>query len=467
MVIITVTGISCSIKGLYTLDEQRLVSKFTLQMPGSFYIRKNLPKHKQSYYTGDFSFVTPKLFLRGLLPEVESCLQSMNVRYEVRGLEPTQPFTRAPLLKGELLPHQVPVVEKMLPSRDGIIHAATNAGKSYILAGFLQSYRQKTLILIHRTELKMQLLEDLKELTNLKIGVISAGDQFKDGDVIVATVRSLSNRITKGGREIKNLLAQIKCLCVDECHHITAFEHQRCILACPNLDRIYGFSGTPFKDASIYNKYEVTQYFGPVIARVTNQELSDSNVSAKADIFFVVYNTPSLPKNLSYQETYIKGVEDCDSRNEKIISIIKSFPDKKGLIICNTIMHGEELEFLCEQAGVANFAFINGASESKYRETARQDFIKGKLKVLIATTIFDEGVNLKDMNYLILAAGGKSAVRTLQRLGRGIRKKTDGSSLALFDFVDNHHRYLKKHYIQRLETYKDEGCFTINTIRLS
>lgn len=462
MVTIKVESIACSIQGLSDTAERSLIKAFTLDVPNKFFIQKKRP-----YFSGTYSFVTPKLFLRGLLPEVMQMLNMMQIPFTVTGIKDWAPIPLLPFKEGELLPHQVPVVNTLLQKDQGIIHAATNAGKSYILAGFLQSYRQKTLILVHRTELKMQLIEDFKVLTNLKIGVLSAGGQFEDGDVIVATVRSLANKIVEEDKDTLKLLSKIKCLCVDECHHIVAVEHQRCIMACPSLDRIYGFSGTPFKNGSKYNKYEVTQYFGPVISRITNKELLDDNVSAQADIFFIKYYVPPLFKKLTYQEAYIKGIEDCENRNEAIVSIVKAFPDKKGLVICNTIMHGEELEFLFNQAGIANFAFVNGASESTFRENSRQDFIKGKLKVLIATTIFDEGVNLKDLNYLILAAAGKSTVRTLQRLGRGIRKKTDGSRLSLFDFVDLHHRYLKKHYEQRLATYEAEGCFSIQLIRLN
>jgi superfamily II DNA or RNA helicase len=68
------------------------------------------------------------------------------------------------------------------------------------------------------------------------------------------------------------------------------------------------------------------------------------------------------------------------------------------------------------------------------------------LPVLIATTIFDEGVDVSGINCLFLAAGGKSMRQLLQRIGRGLRKKSDGSCIEVYDDVlDYHNEHLTRH----------------------
>jgi len=87
----------------------------------------------------------------------------------------------------------------------------------------------------------------------------------------------------------------------------------------------------------------------------------------------------------------------------------------------------------------------------------------GSLQVLIATTILDEGVDVSGINCLFLMAGGKSMRQVLQRIGRGLRKKDDGSGLEVYDALDYHNEYLVDHTLDRYNTYKAEK-FSINKL---
>ena len=71
------------------------------------------------------------------------------------------------------------------------------------------------------------------------------------------------------------------------------------------------------------------------------------------------------------------------------------------------------------------------------------------------STIFDEGVDIPEVNVLIIAAGGKSEVKTIQRIGRGLRKKKVGGVL-VFDFKDAS-KFLDRHSIDRIKVYQKEG----------
>jgi superfamily II DNA or RNA helicase len=79
------------------------------------------------------------------------------------------------------------------------------------------------------------------------------------------------------------------------------------------------------------------------------------------------------------------------------------------------------------------------------------------LPVLIATTIFDEGVDVSGINCLFLAGGGKSMRQLLQRIGRGLRKKADGSGIEVYDVLDYHNEHLARHTLERYKVYKSEG----------
>ena len=80
--------------------------------------------------------------------------------------------------------------------------------------------------------------------------------------------------------------------------------------------------------------------------------------------------------------------------------------------------------------------------------------------VLIATTILDEGVDVPNINAMIYARGGKSIRKLLQGVGRGLRKKADGSNLRIYDFIDNTAYVLIKQSQQRLEILQKEKFVT-------
>ena len=87
----------------------------------------------------------------------------------------------------------------------------------------------------------------------------------------------------------------------------------------------------------------------------------------------------------------------------------------------------------------------------------------GKLKVMIATSLIDEGVDISGINALILGASGKSLRQTLQRIGRALRKKKDDNTTQIFDFNDMTHRFLLGHAGERLKIY-DEEEFEVNHV---
>lgn len=81
----------------------------------------------------------------------------------------------------------------------------------------------------------------------------------------------------------------------------------------------------------------------------------------------------------------------------------------------------------------------------------------GSLRVMIATSLVDEGVSINNINSLIMASSG-SMRQVLQRVGRVLRKKTKGENTAtIFDFTDNVNIYLKKHGDNRRKIYEEEG----------
>ena len=106
------------------------------------------------------------------------------------------------------------------------------------------------------------------------------------------------------------------------------------------------------------------------------------------------------------------------------------------------------------------FAYISGQDSSARRERILKAFKAGRIDVLIASTILDEGFDHPALRFLVLAGGGKAEHRQVQRIGRGMRTAKDKERLVVLDFLD-HGKYLGAHARGRAKAYRAERAYTV------
>ena len=109
-----------------------------------------------------------------------------------------------------------------------------------------------------------------------------------------------------------------------------------------------------------------------------------------------------------------------------------------------------------KEAGGIRCAFIHGSSDWQKRSGSLEEFKKGELDVLISSAILDEGIDMPDVDAIIVASGGNSPIKALQRVGRGLRKGRTGE-VTVVDFGDAGHPMLLKHSLARMQSYLDAG----------
>jgi superfamily II DNA or RNA helicase len=105
--------------------------------------------------------------------------------------------------------------------------------------------------------------------------------------------------------------------------------------------------------------------------------------------------------------------------------------------------------------------FVSGSDATEDRNLVIDCMRDGEPGTYIATPIFDEGIDVPAVDTIILAAAGKSHVKLLQRIGRGLRKKEGDNILIVHDFLDDTNSYLLEHSQERVDTYarqKFETC---------
>jgi superfamily II DNA or RNA helicase len=406
-------------------------------------------------------------FPTGLVPSVESACSDMGYDVDITDHRPTiSPRVSNFSLEGVRMEddyaYQIDACHKMVEKKQGILKIATNGGKTEIACGVTKYLGLNTLFVVTTRELLYQARQRFQRRLGLDtsaVGIVGDG-HFSPGTFItIATVDTLESRINT--QEVQDLIQQTEVLFLDECHHVGSESWYTVSVLCPAHYR-FGLSGTPL-DRTDGANLRLIAACGPVIYEVTNKELVERGISAKAEIIFDQITRPTLKKGIRYPTAYKQGVSENPELLNRVIEWTKIFKDQSisTLILVEEISQGKLLDDMLWTQTDGEFIphqFIYGEENTTIRQKALQDFASGSLPVLIASTILDEGVDVPTIDALILAGSRKSRIRTMQRLGRGLR----GKKLIVVEFANYCHKYLIKHSMKRLDDYKAEDCFGIH-----
>lgn len=256
---------------------------------------------------------------------------------------------------------------------------------------------------------------------------------------------------------MREFLDTITVMIVDEAHHSKSDTWYNNLMTCENaLYRIALTGSIDKKDELLWMRMQ--GLFGDVISRVTNKQLIEEGHSAKPTINIIPIANPNDIDNIDeYRVAYEKGIINNNFRNKLIAKLTEKWynEDKGILIIVNFIDHGNNISELLDGLNVEHY-FLHGEVDSEIRKQKLNDMRSGKLKVMIATSLIDEGVDISGINSLILGAGGKSLRQVLQRVGRALRKKKDDNTTQIYDFADMTSRFLFHHSKEREKIYREE-----------
>lgn len=465
---ITIDGAVAQITGDYPIGIVREVTSYYKQG------YQFTPRYRSGHWDGKVHLLSRlrKTFPAGLVEDVRSALIENGTKVMVddhRSCPPIPPIDKFINLQGVSFDYpydyQPDCMEQMILKKRGVIAVATNGGKSEIACLVIACLRLPTLFLVPGKDLLYQTRKRFAErldMHEIDIGIIGDGHWNPKQWITVATIDTLSNRLKKD--YCREFLQSVDIMFADECHHVGSDSAYKVLSNCSAYFR-YGMSGTPLKrsDGADLRLIAAT---GPVIYEIRNKELIERGVSSEVEIHFHKIKKPTLDKKMPYQDVREEGIVENLARNRKICSVASDFAsqDKRVLILVRELAHGHELDkrlWTNKQIDFTPHQFINGKEEMEVRLSALRDFERGDLKILIATSILDEGVDIPNIDVLIFAGGGKSSIKTMQRVGRGIRRGDGNKRLIVVDFADFQHRYLLDHSFQRFNDYKAEDCFDI------
>lgn len=260
-------------------------------------------------------------------------------------------------------------------------------------------------------------------------------------------------------KQTEEFMQSIKVMIADEVHHSKADTWYTSLSMCENAIYRVGLTGTvDKKDKMGWQRLQAI--FSQVVVRVSNEYLIDKGISSKPTIRLVPITEPrNIELAGTFLEAYKLGIVENVYRNKIIADLVESYRKRRPggvLVSVKEIAHGDAILENLRARGM-EAEFIHGGSDAEHRATQLSRFSKAELPILIASTIIDEGVDMKSIGCMVLAAGGKSMRQQLQRIGRGLRLNgIDGNSVMVFDFYDQTNKFLLNHSKDRIKIFKEE-----------
>lgn len=352
--------------------------------------------------------------------------------------------------------YQVDIINRFLDNPQCLQEIATGAGKTLVTAVLSHKCEPygRSIVIVPNKDLVVQTEKDYKNL-GLDVGVLYGDRKEYNKTHTICTWQSLSvlEKKTKAGEApfpIDEFLDNVVCIMVDEVHKAKA-DVLKDLLSGPfaNVPVRWGLTGTIPKDE--YEAVGCVSCLGPVIGNLKSKELQDMGVLADLDINIFQLQDGQLGFSSYAQE--LKWLVTDSKRIDHISEIIRGLSaNGNTLVLIDRIATGE---LLIERN--SDWAFINGEIKVSERQKEYNEVSDSDNKVIVATYgVAAVGINIPRIFNLVLIEPGKSFVRVIQSIGRGIRKAQDKDYVNVVDITSNL-KYSKRHLTKRKQFYSEQN----------
>ena len=348
--------------------------------------------------------------------------------------------------------YQFDVVNKFLENPQALQEVATGAGKTITTAtlSHLCEPYGRTMVIVPNKSLVVQTEEDYKNL-GLDVGVYFGDRKELNKTHTICTWQSLNVLDKKSHDDATLTLAEfcqdVCAVIVDEVHQAKAEVLTKLLTQNFNNCAIrWGLTGTVPKEA--FEFQGILASIGPVINQVSAHDLQEKGVLANLQINILQTNDVQVFRN--YQEEYSFLVTD-DNRINWMGNKIKEISQTGNtLVLVNRIDTGNKLT-----AMLPDSVFISGAVKLTERKEEYDEIKTSADKIIVATYgVAAVGINIPRIFNLVLIEPGKSFVRVIQSIGRGIRRAEDKDHVEIWD-ITSACKYAKRHLTERKKFYKE------------
>jgi superfamily II DNA or RNA helicase len=367
-----------------------------------------------------------------------------------------------------------------------VIQMATGAGKSFLagaMARWLNDNGYKVFLVALSKDLVLQ-LKDYAERAGAK-------------NVVAVTVQTLIRRLGGDGAEdmeeedreiyeayadeysdvsedelVKLFKGEKVAVILDEAHHVPAATVRKVMMEAGDGWALrIGLTATPWRNDN--RDLDIYAFAGTVVEpRITSSFLIERGFAVPVEIRVV--RAPECTEALELSDmlrmsrrrdgarafaAIRKAVLECEMRN-RFIAELAAGAEKPVLVITPLVKHAELLGKMLRELGI-KAEVVTGAVKAEKRKEVFDALRRGEVEAIVATTLADEGLDLPPLKTLIIALGGRSRTRVLQRIGRLVRPYNGKTRAVAIELEDVGVEYVADHLQMRLDLYKSEPAWRI------
>ena len=462
--------VNVKLEGLDVSVRKKLVDKFKYEIPGA--------RYQPAVRLGRWDGKVPFFNLGGstyinLLPEILPILENLNYDVELEDQrdystlfefdeirEDTfadKTWPKGHPREGEpiyLRDYQPEILNRFLQNRHSVQEVATGAGKTIMTAALSRSVEKygRSIVIVPNKSLVTQTEADYKNL-GLDVGVYF-GDRKEIGRThTICTWQSLNIMLknTKSGDaevEIGDFIEGVVCIMVDEVHMAKADALKTLLTSVfAHIPIRWGLTGTIPKED--HAKISILCSLGPVVGKLSASDLQEAGHLAQCHV-----NIVQLVDHVEYKEYQqeLKYLLETTGRLTYMRNLILKVNDTGNtLVLVDRVATGKLLvEYLGEKA-----VFVSGATKGTKREEEYAEVATATGKIIVATYgVAAVGINIPRIFNLVLIEPGKSFVRVIQSIGRGIRKAEDKDHVEIWDITSTC-KFAKRHLTARKKFYTE------------
>lgn len=350
-------------------------------------------------------------------------------------------------------PYQEEILDKLQAERKirgyykNLVVAATGTGKTVISAFDYKSFCKvnlnkpnRLLFVAHREEILKQSIACFRGvLKNANFGDLFVGGYRPEStEHLFISVQSFNSQ----GLDLKTTPEYYDFIIVDEFHHAAAPTYQKLLTYYkPNV--LLGLTATPER----MDGKSILEYFdNRIAAEIRLPEAIDRKLLSPFQ-YFGITDTIDLDSlkwtrggydrtELSNLYTFNQAVSDKRANMivQSLLKYITDINDVKGLGFCVSIEHAKYMSEYFNALKIPSI-HLTGLSSDEERNTAKQKLVSGEVRFIFVVDIYNEGVDIPEVNTVLFLRPTESLTVFLQQLGRGLRLAENKECLTVLDFI--------------------------------
>ena len=321
-----------------------------------------------------------------------------------------------------------------------LLLSATGTGKTYAAAFALRELKiKKALFVVHREQIAKQAIKSFQNVfgTTAKMGLLSGTSKQYDCDFLFATMQMMSKE------EVYQKFSptEFEVVIIDEVHRVGAYSYQK-IMEHFQPELYLGMTASPDRT----DGFDIYQLFHHNIAcEIRLQQALEEDMLCPFHYFGIT--DLEIDGNTFDEDTKFRNFQALISENRvcHIIEKAKYFGYSgervKGLIFCSRKSEARELSNKFNERGYKTVC-LSGEDSQERREEVIDRLTSDKrddiLDYIFTVDIFNEGVDIPEINQVIMLRPTESPIVFVQQLGRGLRKAEDKEFVVVLDFIGNY-----------------------------